>query len=170
MRRRVITLALIAVCGLLGFGATSKAEIFLVGKQPIAAMSFPDSWKVKTITRGLQGATKDDEVYVWAEIYPADGKDEFFAEHDAYYTKQGVEISSEDPKVAPITVNGVKAIHMQIAATWKKKSTVIEYVLFDPPLKSGRKMALSYWASPEGNKLYEADLDSILASVKFKAE
>jgi hypothetical protein len=171
MSSRLSTLFLVAAAVLLGFVTASQAGTYPIGDKPIAVITIPESWKVKDIDRGLQASTKDDEVYFWAEIYPADGLNDLMAEHDAYYTKQKVDVGNEDPKTQVIKVNGVDAVLMHIVSpTWKGQPTVLEYVMFDPARKTGRKLMLSYWASPEGDKLYEADLNAMLASVKFKAE
>jgi len=168
MSTRLATLAVIIATSLLGFASVCRADTYPIGAKPIADIAFPDAWKVKTITRGLQGATKDDEVYLWAEIYQGDALDDFMAEHDAYYKKQGVDISSDDPKTENIKVNGVPVVLIRVAATWKGKPTVIDYAMFNPAVKTGRKLMVSYWASPEGDKMYEPDLNSILSSVKFR--
>jgi hypothetical protein len=171
MSSRLSTLFLLTAAICFGYVTNGMAGTYPVGDTPIAVITIPESWKVKDIDRGLQAATKDDEVYFWAEVFPADGLKDLMAEHDAYYTKQGVDAGSGDPTTKVIKVNGVDAalIHI-VSPTWKGKPTVLEYVLFDPTRKTGRKLMLSYWASPEGDKLYEADLTSMLTSVKFKAE
>lgn len=169
MFSRLSSLVIATGFALFGVINAAQAGTYPIGDKPIAVITVPESWKVKDIKRGLQAATKDDEVYFWAEIYPADGLNDLMAEHDAYYDKQGVDVGKEDPKTQVIKVNGVDALLMHIVSpTWKGKPTVLEYVMFDPSRKTGRKLMLSYWASPEGDKLYEADLNAMLASVKFK--
>jgi len=171
MRERFITMTFAILFSVFGFTAACWAETYPVSsKDPIADITIPDSWLVKNIARGLQGATKDEEVYLWAEVYPADGLNDIMAEHDAYYTKQGVEIASGDPKTNLIEVNGVPVVLMHVSATWKGKPTVVEYAMFEPARKTGRKLMVSYWTTPKGDKMYEPDLTSILASIKMRAQ
>src|SRR5580658_3194005 len=138
---RLSTVLLLVAVALPGFVTASHAGTYPIGDKPIAVITIPESWKVKDIDRGLQASTKDDEVYFWAEIYPADGLNDIMAEHDAYYAKQKVDVGKEDPKTQVIKVNGVDAVLMHIVSpTWKGQPTVLEYVLFDPARKTGRKL------------------------------
>src|SRR5689334_13647955 len=44
----------------------------LTQEDNVATLEFPDSWKISNIKRGLQAKSPDEEVYVWAELVPAD--------------------------------------------------------------------------------------------------
>ncbi|MSO99570.1 MAG: hypothetical protein EXR07_00755 [Acetobacteraceae bacterium] len=151
----------------LGFPSFGQAETFTVGPgNGFASVTFPDSWNVRQVNRGLEASTKDQEVYIWVEAYTEATLDKLRSEHEEYFTAQGVEVKGP-PQIHTITKNGLEMKAMDVPAAWNGKRTVLRYVFFDPGLASDWKLMLSSWASPEGDKQYDAESTSILESVKF---
>lgn len=82
---RKLVLALAALLCLPGIGFAKSAK--LTQEDNVATLEFPDSWKISNIKRAK---SPDEEVYVWAELVPADQIDTVQKEHDAYFEKQKV--------------------------------------------------------------------------------
>jgi hypothetical protein len=68
MRKLVLALAALLCLPAIGFAKSAK----LTQEDNVATLEFPDSWKISNIKRGLQAKSPDEEVYVWAELVPAD--------------------------------------------------------------------------------------------------
>jgi hypothetical protein len=168
MSRALTPLAVIA-CVLLGFVVASQAQTMPIGPgDGFASVTYPKSWNTSRIDRGVQGATQDEAVYVWAEAYTLKTIDTIVKEHDAYFTKQGV--ATGEPTSQTTTVNGIPATFMNFPATWNGKPTLLRYVLLDPDPASKWKLSMCVWSSPEGEKLYASDMKSIMMSVTFKSQ
>ena len=89
---RTLVLALAALLCLPGIGFAKSAK--LTQEDNVATLEFPDSWKISNIKRAK---SPDEEVYVWAELVPADQIDTVQKEHDAYFEKQKVTMTKAEP-------------------------------------------------------------------------
>ena len=159
-----------AVCFILVPALTQARDVNVGPEEKIATVSFPDSWKVSGTKRGVQAKSPDDEVYVWIETVPDAEINTLQKEHNDYFAKQGVTM-----KEAPVNgkeVDGHKWAFIEPKATWKDKPTVIRYIVINPGHPSGKTIVFTYWASPEGDKNYDAEmnkaLDSLRASLNAK--
>jgi hypothetical protein len=170
MMSRLLTQFAVAACVLLGFVAASQAQPTSIGPgDGFASITYPASWEVSKIKRGVQGATKDQEVYLWAEAYTPETMDTILKEHEAYFSKQGVSMTG-DATSQDVTMHGIPGQTMTVPATWNGKPTIVRYFLFDPGPTANSKLILCEWASPEGEQSYGSDLKSAPASVTFKAQ
>jgi hypothetical protein len=134
----------------------------------VASLDFPDSWKMSNIKRGFQAKSPDGEVYVWAELVPGNEIDAVQKEHDDYFEKQNVTMSKADPVAKEI--NGRKWAFVDPQATWKGKPTIVRYIIINPNVASGKTIVFTYWASPEGDKNYDKEMDGVLNSLKASME
>jgi uncharacterized protein YbaA (DUF1428 family) len=92
---RKIVFAVVALVCLPGLASAKTAK--LTPAETVASLDFPDSWKISSIKRGFQAKSRDEEVYVWAELAPAQEIDAVQKEHDGYFEKQKVTMSKADP-------------------------------------------------------------------------
>jgi hypothetical protein len=159
---RKIVLVVAALLCLSTFALAKSAK--LTPAETVATLDFPDSWKISTIKRGLQAKSPDEEVYVWAELVPSDEVDAVQKEHDLYFEKQKVTMSPGDPDGKE--VDGRKWAFITPKATYKGKPTVIRYIIINPKVASGNIIVFTYWASPEGDKNYDKEMDGVLNSLK----
>lgn len=167
MITRFVSAALVAASLLVGSITAASAETWKVSLgMGEAFMTFPDSWKVTTIKRGIQAVSPDEEVYIWAEAFTPDQWDAISGEHDKYYTKQKVSLGK--PKSSEGTIAGVKGVAFEFPATYKGEKTVVQYLILDPALKNQAKLMLSTWASVAGDKKHQPATDAMLKSLKFK--
>jgi hypothetical protein len=159
MRKLVVILVLLCLPGI-ALAKSSK----LTPDDTVAVLDFPDSWKVSNIKRGLQAKSPDEEVYVWAELVSSDDINTIQKEHDAYFEKQNVTMSKAEPVGKEI--DGRKWAFVDPQATWKGKPTNIRYIIINPNAPSGKTIVFTYWASPEGDKNYDKEMDGVLNSLK----
>jgi hypothetical protein len=157
-------LALIAVLLCLPSLALAKSAK-LTPDDTVAVLEFPDSWKISTIKRGFQAKSPDEEVYVWAELVPSDEIDTIQKEHDDYFEKQNVTMSKAEPLGKEI--DGRKWAFVDPQATWKGKPTIVRYIIINPNVTSGKTVVFTYWASPEGAKNYDKEMDGVINSLKI---
>ena len=164
---RLLTLILFAALAGAGFGGPCVAETFSIGPgKGFAKITIPDAWKPKEIDRGLEARSPDEEVYIWAEAFTDETIQTVMTEHEAYFTKQGVQVTGQ-AKIVELTRNGLKMKALDVPATWKGIKTVLQYVMIEAGLPSGQKLLLTEWASPEGDKMHDPVTTAILNSVVF---
>jgi hypothetical protein len=131
--------------------------------EPIAEFAIPDDWKTSRIDRGIQAISKDGEVYFWIESYKPDEFPQIIAEHNAYWKKQGVAITSSDEEKHQ--ENGKEVMFTTEHATWKGAPTVLYYIEFQLGLASQSNIVFTYWASPDGDKTFQKEVGDVLASL-----
>jgi hypothetical protein len=160
MRKLVFAVAALLCLPGVGFAKSAK----LTPDDTVAVLDFPDSWKLSTIKRGLQAKSPDEEVYVWAELVPSDQVDTVQKEHDAYFEKQKVTMSQADPDGKE--VDGRQWAFITPKATYKGETTVIRYIIINPKVASGKIIVFTYWASPQGDKNYDKEMDGVINSLR----
>jgi hypothetical protein len=131
---------------------------------PVAKFDIPDTWKTTRIHRGIEAVSADSEVYFWIESYKPDEFDQIIAEHNEYWKKQGVVITSSDEEKHQ--ENGSEVSMTTEHATWKGDPTVLYYIEFHLGLPSKSNIVLTYWASPEGDKEYQKEVGDVISSLK----
>jgi hypothetical protein len=130
----------------------------------VASLDFPDSWKISNIKRGIEAKSPDAEVYVWAELVPSDEVDAVQKEHDKYFEKQNVTMVKADPVAKD--VDGRQWAFIEPQSTWKGKPTVVKYIIINPKVTSDKIVVFTYWASPEGDKTYDKEMDGVINSLR----
>ena len=157
--------SLLALVVLLASTALALAEPMEIRpKAPVATFDLPDSWDTSRIERGIQAISPDKEVDLWIEAYKPDQFQAILAEHNAYWKEQGVEITGQDSKTHK---EGGQQVQMTTeTATWNGKPTVLYYIEYDLGLASKSNIVVTYWASPEGDKTFHADVGKILESLE----
>ena len=160
MRKLVLVAAALLCFPAIALAKTAK----LTPSETVASLDFPDSWKVSNIKRGLQAKSPDEEIYVWAELVPSDEVDTVQKEHDDYFEKQKVTMAKADP--VPKDVDGRRWAFIEPQSTWKGKPTVVRYIIIDPKVASGKIVVFTYWASPEGDKNYDKEMDGVINSLR----
>src|SRR5438270_8763367 len=159
---RKLLFAVAALLCVSGFAAAKTVK--LTPSETVAALDFPDSWKISNIKRGLEAKSPDEEVYVWAELVPSDEVDTVQKEHDGYFAKQKVMMAKADP--VPKDVDGRRWAFIEPQSTWKGKPTLVKYIIINPKVASDKIIVFTYWASPEGDKTYDKEMDGVINSLR----
>ncbi|WP_331286331.1 hypothetical protein [Methylorubrum populi] len=160
---RILAGAALALLLMTGSAALAKKVTVVPGDRPIA-VDIPASWKVTTIDRGIQARTADDEVYLWFESYKPAQFTALLGEHNAYFKEQGVKMTGEgQSKEVDFPTYVLKVT--EYPATYEGKPTVLRYLSVVPKADGLRSLLVSYWASPAGDKTYDAQTNAILNSL-----
>lgn len=160
MRKLVFAVAAFLWFPLLADANSAK----LTPADTVATLDFPDSWKISKIKRGIEAKSPDQEVYVWAELVPSDEVDAVQKEHDAYFEKQKVTMAKADPVAKD--VDGRQWAFIEPQSTWKGKPTLVRYIIINPKVASDKIIVFTYWASPEGDKNYDKEMDGLINSLR----
>jgi len=163
MGRSSVARFVLVVC--LAFIATPGVAktIKVTAAHPVAIVDIPDDWKVVDTKRGFGVNSPDEEVFFWIETFTPDQRASVVAEHERYFTRQGVRITGE-PKVDKQGDQTVSIQSTSLPSTWKGEPTVLRYLAIDLRLPSQTQILLSYWASPEGDREHDGAMDNIVAS------
>lgn len=150
-------------------GAALAKPVKIVPGDPPISVEIPSGWEVTSIARGVQVKTADEEIFVWFESYRPAQFEALLAEHNAYFKEQGVTITGE----AEAQSKEFPTYFLKISeypATYEDKPTVLRYVSVVPKDDGKRHLLVSYWASPEGDKQYDADMNKIMDSLRGSVE
>lgn len=139
-------------------------QVNLPSGNPLVGLDIPSDWKATATRRGIEVRSPDQEVFFWVEVYlPADLAT-VQAEHERYFVNQGVKVTGE-ARISRSERGSVKVQATAFPATWKGAPTILRYLAIDPGLPAGNLVLISYWASPEGEKTYDAAFRKVLDSL-----
>lgn len=151
---------------LFGLGVVPAAArpVSIPSGNPVVGVDIPEGWTTTPSKRGIAVKSPDKEVFFWIEVFlPAD-REAVIGEHERYFAKQDVRTTGE-PKSTTSKHGPVTFTATDYPATWKGGPTVLRYLAIDPGLPAGNRVLLSYWASPEGDKMHDAAFKTILESL-----
>lgn len=123
----------------------------------------PDSWKIEDVKRGVELATDDEEVFLWIEAYAAADFEKVKKELGEYLVEQGIEIKGE-PKIGAVDLGTYGLATLDFPADWKGAPTILRYLILEPKNPAKSRLIVSYWATPAGDKKYDAETQSIIDS------
>jgi hypothetical protein len=141
-------------------------DVKVTADETIVTVQFPDAWEISDVKRGIQANTPDEEIYVWIETVPQDATATLQKEHDDYFEKEGVKITSPNPPMKAAEIDGHKWAFIEPQATYEGEPTVIRYIIINPGHPSGKLIVFTYWASAEGDKAADPEMNKILDSLK----
>ncbi len=165
-RTLICALALMLGLALMPSPGLAKA-LGITDADPVAVVTFPDRWASAKTARGVEVRSPDDEVYVWFELVAPGDMPTVQKEHDSYFDKQGVRITSSS-ETTKAEVNGRAWSFTELKATNKDGASIIRYVAINPNLASGKIILMTYWASIEGDKLHDKAMDTAIKSLAFR--
>ena len=154
-----LTLALSA------FLASASADTYKLPKDsPIASVSFPEGWKVEASDESVDASSNDEEIYINIEFNDADSLEGAIEETFGYLKKNKVKFDKATEKKTEGDFQGMKVVNYDWDGEDSEgKCKISLTVLGVTPKKA---LLMLYWASPEGEKKHEKELNSILSSIK----
>jgi hypothetical protein len=155
---------LVLASALLAGSALCARTVSLPLKNAPLRFEIPDNWESASIKRGLEIKSNDGEVFLWVEAYANADFEKIKAEHSKYFESQGVKVTGE-PKIATQSAERYGLAFMDMPATWNGKPTVLRYILVEPTNAAKRRMMISYWASPEGDKAHGDAMSALIESL-----
>ena len=147
--------------------AISFARMATIGD---ITLDVPDNYKVSSSKRGILAKTPDNQVDVWVETFKGDESDALKKDHGAYWRKQKVDLNGEGEsssrKSGEISVDKTDFTK----ATWKGNPTVLRYTAIGPFGPDKKMVLITYWASPEGDRQFGAQIQKMVDSLNVKIQ
>lgn len=160
MKKLLTILALTAALALPGFAKTYK----LPKDEPLCTVDFPKAWTVKVEEEALDANSDDEEIYINIEVNDGDSIEGAIDETFGYLKKNKVTVDKKTQKQTEGKLNGMDIVDF----SWEGKDTdgATKISLTIVQVTAKKALLILYWASPEGEKKHQADLDSIIHSLK----
>jgi hypothetical protein len=150
---------------LTGLVATASAGSYKLPKdEPIASVSFPAGWKVEASDESLDANSDDDEIYINIEFNDAESIEGAIEETFGYLKKNKVKIDKATEKKTEGELGGMKVVNYDWDGEDSDGKCKISLAILSVTPK--KALLLLYWASPEGEKKHQKELDSIVSSIK----
>ena len=156
----------LASAALILSSSISHAATFAVPTDnPAATIDIPDTWKPHSADGGVEGASTDGKVYVFAQgIRGKDGG--AAAEAGAkWFEKQGVKLDEKTLASKDVEINGVKGFNMTILGVDKIGPTQVSMTFFatkDPE----EFVMVSIWGDEVIADNNLADVGAIVSSIR----
>jgi len=148
--------------------SASAGDYKLPKDQPIASVSFPEGWKVEASDESVDASSSDEEIYINIEFNDADSLEGAIEETFGYLKKNKVKIDKATEKKTEADFHGMKVVNFDWDGEDSDgKCKISLSILGVTPKKA---LLMLYWASPEGEKKHQKELDSILNSIKSLAK
>jgi hypothetical protein len=158
MKRLLLSAVLTAALALPGF-----AKDFSVPKKnPAITLTIPDTWKIRDIDYGYSAASPGDDVYFYVESTDPNNVDKMLALNDDWMKEQKITPLGE-PKVTVVDQGPVKGKIYNYKAKDENGPTNVSFTLIPA---GGSLIMLTLWGSEEEQKKHNAEIDSILGSIR----
>lgn len=157
-------LLLIAVPALMWLPAANAKEFKLPDAAPVASITIPETWKPELIEKGVQGQTADNAVYLSVET-TASKKEMSRIIDDTFdmLKEHKVDLNHTVKRENKFLINGLAADELLYDGKDEDGLTMVS-ITFVNIGKSA--LVLTYWASVDGNKKHEPEVEKILSSIK----
>lgn len=160
MKRLLCTLLLAAA-----FALPLHAKVYKLPKEDtLCTINFPSAWKVKVEEESLDANSDDDEIYINIEVNDSDSIEGAIEETFGYLKKNKVSVDKKSEKKTEGKLNGMDVVDFSWDGKDADGATKISLTIVQVTAKKG--LLILYWASPEGEKKHQAELDAILKSLK----
>lgn len=158
-------LPLLAALLALGLPHLAAAKEFrLPEDKPVAAITLPETWKPELIEKGVQGQTADNSVYLCAETTASEKEmatiiDDTFA----MLKEHKVDLDHTVKKETKFLINGLPADELLYDGKDQDGPTQVS-ITFITVGKNA--LVLTYWASADGGKKHQPEIERVLASIR----
>lgn len=167
MLRTIICALGLTIAAVLAPSQGFAKALSITDADPVAVITFPDSWPSSKVARGVEVKSPDEEVYVWFELAAPGDMPAVQKEHDDYFSQQGVTITGSSETVKS-EVNGRAWSFTELKATSADGPSIIRYVAINPNVASGKIILMTYWASIDGHKTHDAAMSAAIKSIGYK--
>lgn len=160
MKQLILSVAVIAALTLTGAAKTYN----LPEEETLATIEIPDSWETDQTDDGIETTSKDGGVYFYAEVTDADNVAEAMEEGVKYLKEKGVTVNDSSMKKQQGKLKDMDVV--DISWDGKDKDGEAKVSLMVVSITNDKGVLFVYWASPEGEKANQADLEKIVQSLK----
>jgi hypothetical protein len=141
------------------------AKVYKLPKEDtLCTINFPSEWTVKVEDESLDATSKDEEIYINIEVNDADSIEGAIEETFGYLKKNKVTVDKKTEKKTEGKLNGMDVVDFSWDGKDTDGATKISLTIVQVSAKKG--LLILYWASPEGEKKHQAELDAIIKSLK----
>jgi hypothetical protein len=154
-----------AVIASLAFTVAAEAATFRLGTPPVFAITMPDDWDSSEIDKGVESTSKDEEIYIAAEVVSISKLEDAVTQAVAYLISEGVHIDQKSEKKTEGKIGGMDAIFIEYSGKDEddEATEVSIGVIVASPTTA---VIVTYWGTPDGEKANAAALTSIVNSIK----
>lgn len=136
----------------------------LPDKKPVVSVTLPDSWKTDEIDNGVESVSDDEEVYMAIESTSEKNVQKAMEESIQYLKKKGVVVEQDTMKQETMKMNDMDVV--DISWDGKDEDGECKISLTVVGVSDTQGLLLTYWASPEGEKKHQSELNDIAKSIK----
>lgn len=159
--KKLLLAAMLAT--LLAVPASAKT-LKIPADAPVATIEVPDKgWTVKSIARGSELSTEDDEIYLAVEGTDLKDIGDIGIEAIKFLAREGVTIDKSSEKQSEGKLNGFD-VH-DLGWTGKDKDGDVVVHLTFVAVSPTKGILFTYWASPEGDKMYDAEVTKMVKTL-----
>lgn len=131
---------------------------------PAISVALPNNWKPTEVEKGVEATSPDGETYVALETATAKGMESLIDEDIKFLTDQGVVIDRSTQQTHDTTQNGMPASYLRWSGKDKDGPTNVTLGIFG--VSDNLVLLMTAWSSPAGEKLHDAEMSQIVASIK----
>lgn len=148
--------------------APAWAETFKIPDyDPIVTIEVPDQgWTASPIGKGIELSDDDDEVYLAIEGTAMKNLPDLVADAISYLAREGVTIDKSTQKETEGKLSGMSFFDVGWQGKDKDKDGDVLVHLTIVAVTDTKGILFTYWASPKGDKQYDADITKMVRSIK----
>jgi hypothetical protein len=149
----------------LAFPAVATAETFAIpSKNPVATVSFPDSWTVETLDTGVEAESKDGTLYIAIEAHELVDIKAAVMETIEYLQEHKVTVDPNSERKEDFKIGDLPATEFSWRGKDEDGPTNISLTVVGLP--SEKLLLITYWATPEAEVKHQDALTKIVGSIQ----
>jgi hypothetical protein len=155
----------LAVIASLAFTAAAQAATFRIGTPPVFSIALPDDWESTEIDKGVESTSKDEEIYIAAEVASISKLEDAVTQAVAYLISEGVRIDEKTEKRTEGKISGMDAFFIEYKGVDEDNAATevsIGVIVASPTTA----VIVTYWGTEEGEKANAAALAGIVNGIK----
>jgi hypothetical protein len=132
---------------------------------PVATISFPDSWTIEELDYGVEGEPSDSSIYVAVEAHDLVDIKSAVTDVLEYLDEKGVTVDVASQKEFDFKIGTLEAREIAWKATDEDGPTNVSLTVVGIP-QSGKLLLVTYWGSPEADAKHHDALVKIVNSIQ----
>jgi hypothetical protein len=144
-------------------GAIAKTHA-IPDPNPIAVVTIPDDWEVKSIPGGIEVTTEDEEYYFAIEVTNKRAAERDFTSSLAWLIGKGVKINEASQKEVPFSLNGMDGFMLVWDAMDEDGPTQVSIALLQ--VTENRLLLVTGWGTEQAQKDNGDDLLKMMNSLR----
>ena len=135
-------------------------------EKPLASIALPDDWKAEEYSEGegVEAVSADGEVYIAIETTEAEDVEDAMKEAAEYLATKDVVFDESSMKQTQQKINDMEVVNV----TWDGEDNdgPAKISLAVVSVTGERGLLFVYWASPDGEKKHQEELNKISQSIR----